>query len=244
MNPTHCEMKFLIHEQFLAFVEKFGNEKNEIDFKYFGIKDVDLLEGQFEDGSKTFIDIQNDAIRFVTKEPPYEFNFRMQYFGYDFNFSYMSDNGEGIRGYIEKHQYFVTHMFYPENEFENLVDYKESGEYKWNEKIRKMTLQKAKPNVTMRKLDGTYGIISEVTAHHVRINELEMKETVNFSLNLKKERGKRMVLTVPKITRTQPVHTEKVLANYADIKRAVKDGWAIDLYDIEVLNDLNGAEKA
>ena len=222
MNPTHCEMKFLIHEQFLAFVEKFGNEKNEIDFKYFGIKDGDLLEGQFEDGSKTFIDIQNDAIRFVTKEPPYEFNFRMQYFGYDFNFSYMSDNGEGIRGCIEKHQYFVTHMFYPENEFENLVDYKESGEYEWNEKIRKLTLEKAKPNVTMRKLDGTFGIISEVSAHHPRINEL--------------------VLTVPKITRTLPDPTERVLAHYTDIKSAVMDGWAIDLYDVEILNDLDPKE--
>lgn len=222
MNPTHCEMKFLIHEQFIAFVEKFGNEKNEIDFKYFGIKDGDLLEGQFEDGSKTFIDIQNDAIRFVTKEPPYEFNFRMQYFGYDFNFSYMSDNGEGIRGCIEKHQYFVTHMFYPENEFENLVDYKESGEYEWNEKIRKLTLEKAKPNVTMRKLDGTFGIISEVSAHHPRINEL--------------------VLTVPKITRTLPDPTERVLAHYTDIKSAVRDGWAIDLYDVEILNDLDPKE--
>ena len=177
MNPTHCEMKFLIHEQFLAFVEKFGNEKNEIDFKYFG---------------------------------------------YDFNFSYMSDNGEGIRGRIEKHQYFVTHMFYPENEFENLVDYKESGEYEWNEKIRKLTLEKAKPNVTMRKLDGTFGIISEVSAHHPRINEL--------------------VLTVPKITRTLPDPTERVLAHYTDIKSAVRDGWAIDLYDVEILNDLDPKE--
>ena len=43
MNSTHCEMKFLNHEQFLTFVEKFGNEKNEIDFKYFGIKKEDLL---------------------------------------------------------------------------------------------------------------------------------------------------------------------------------------------------------
>lgn len=45
MNPTHCEIKFLNHEQFLKFVEKFGNEKNEIDFKYFGLKDEDLIEG-------------------------------------------------------------------------------------------------------------------------------------------------------------------------------------------------------
>ena len=117
MNPTHCEMKFLIHEQFLAFVEKFG---------------------------------------------------------------------------------------------------------KWNEKIRKLTLEKAKPNVTMRKLDGTFGIISEVSAHHPRINEL--------------------VLTVPKITRTLPDPTERVLSHYTDIKSAVRDGWAIDLYDVEILNDLDPKE--
>ena len=240
MNPTHCEMKFLNHEQFLRFVEKFGNEKNEIDFKYFGLKDEDLLEGQFDDGTKTSIDIHNDAIRFVTKEPPYEFNFRFQHFGYDVSFSCRSDNGEGIKGCIIQKLYYVTHLFYSEEEFEKLVDYKESGEYKWNQEVRRQTIQNAKQNVTMRNLDGRYGIISLVSAHHLRINELEIREMYNFSVNAKKARGQRMKLTVtvPKITTSLPIPTEKVIAHYTDIKKAIKDGWAIDLYDAQVLNDL------
>ncbi|MCR5288908.1 MAG: hypothetical protein K6E51_02820 [Treponema sp.] len=240
MNPTHCEMKFLNHEQFLKFVEKFGNEKKEIDFKYFGLKDEDLLEAQQDGGTKTFIDILNDTIRFVTKEPPYEFNFRFQHFGYDISFSCRSDNGEGIKGYIIKKLYYVTHLFYAEDEFEKLVDYKESGEYKWNQKVRSHTIQKAKPNVTMRNLDGRYGIISVVSAHHLSINELEMREMYNFSLNVKKDKGHKMGLTVtvPKITTTLPIPTEKVIAHYTDIRRAIKDGWAVDVYDAQILNDL------
>lgn len=240
MNPTHCEIKFLNHEQFLRFVEKFGNEKSEIDFKYFGLKDEDLLEGQFDDGAKIFIDIQNDAIRFVTKEPPYEFNFRFQHFGYDISFSCRSDNGEGIKGYIEKKLYYVTHLFYSEEEFEKLVEYKESGEYKWNQQVRRQTVQNAKPKVTIRNLDGRYGIISVVSSHHLQINELEMREMYDFSLSAKKKRGQGMELTVtvPKITTTLPIPTEKVIAHYTDIKRAIKDGWAIDIYDCEILNNL------
>ncbi|MBQ1660894.1 MAG: hypothetical protein II054_00195 [Treponema sp.] len=214
MNPTNVTLRFLNHEGFETFVRKFNAGKDKVTFKYFGLKDGDLLAcGDGDDGLPR-VDREHDSIHLTTRWPPYLLNFRMQHLGYDFEFSARSKNGEGIRGRIEKGHYYVTHLFYEDAEYEEYVDYIDPKNYGWKEKLKKLTRAKAKLKVTMQKLSGEYGIISIFLDNCIKINMAE-------------------------ITTALPIPSGTVIAEYKNLEEAISDGWIIDMYDAEILNDFD-----
>ena len=224
MNPTENKITFFSHEDFLSFIgtygsERYGKDKNNFSFDWFCLPNDEMLEHGFGEGKLSLINGDENSISFMTKWRPAIILFnRMCDLGINFRFYSRGKNNEGFEGFVKDKRYYMSKIFDEAEEYAEEVVIDGKKQFVWQEKRKRLTVEKAKLHTTLKKGTGEYGSISKFEDGCIEVCTAE-------------------------ILPDETLPSEEVITSYKNIGELIDDGWAIDMFDSSLVHDLNPEEK-